>query len=105
MLMKVRFTKRARHEFFHLVDVFTEFAGQKAANNFIERFNAIGEQLCRHPYTGYPEPLLMGRKKLYRTKTINKNYRIIYYVARINVWIVDIWDRRRNPSALKKRLK
>ena len=103
--MKVRFTKQARRNFFHIVDVFAEFAGQRYADNFIDKFYKIGEQLRKYPFIGHPEPLLKNRKRLYRSKAINENYRIIYYIARTNIWIVDIWDRRRNPDALKKGLK
>ncbi len=103
--MKVRFTKQARKEFFRIVDVFAEYAGQNYADKFINKVVSIGNQLCKYPSIGHPEYLLKGRKRLYQAKAVNENYRIIYYVARTYIWIVDIWDRRRNPTSLTKRLK
>ena len=103
--MKVRFTRQARIEFFRIVDVFTEYAGQRYAQTFIDKVTDIGSLLNKFPFAGHPEPLLKERKRLYRAKSINENYRVIYYVAKTYIWIVDIWDRRRNPAFLTKRVK
>ena len=43
--MKVRFTKQARKEFFRVVDMFAEVAGQRYADIFIDKVYGIGEQL------------------------------------------------------------
>lgn len=102
--MKLRFTKQARQEFLQIVDVFIEFAGERNANKFITKMNLCGERLLKQPLSGHPEELLAGRKRLYRSLSINANYRLIYHVTSTTIWIVDIWDRRRDPLKLAERI-
>ena len=103
--MKVRFNKPAKQEFLRIVSVFVDYAGQIYADRFIDKVVDIAGQLSKFPYIGHPEQLLAGRKRLYRAIPINENYRIIYYVSATTVWLVDIWDRRRNQERLEKRIK
>ena len=102
--MLLRFNKRAREEFLRLVDIFCEYAGNKAADRFIERVQSCGESIRKFPTSSHPEPLLSECKYLYRAKSINENYRLIYRVTQTTIWIVDIWDRRRDPEKLVKRI-
>lgn len=39
------------------------------------------------------------------TRSANKNYRMIYHVTKNTIWIVDVWDRRNDPSKLVSRIK
>ena len=103
--MKLQFTKQAREEYLRIVSVFAEFAGTRSANQFIERVRNRGETLLKHPEVGHPETLLSDRKRLYRSISINQNYSIIYHVTKTTIWIVDIWDRRRNPARLTARIR
>ena len=103
--MKLRFTKQARIAFLQIVDIFVEYAGQRPANLFIEKTNQCDNKLLKYPHTGHPEELLADRKRLYRTISINTNYRLIYHVTSTTIWIVDVWDRRRDPLKLTKRIK
>ena len=103
--MKLQFTKQAREEYLRIVSVFAEFAGTRSANLFLERVRDRGETLLKHPEVGHPESLLSDRKRLYRSISINKNYRFIYHVTNTTIWIVDIWDRRRDPARLAARIR
>ena len=103
--MKLQFTKQAREEYLRIVSVFAEFAGTRSANLFLERVRDRGETLLKHPEVGHPESLLSDRKRLYRSISINKNYRFIYHVTKTTIWIVDIWDRRRDPARLAARIR
>ena len=103
--MQLRFTKRARTEFLRIVDVYAEYAGQRSADKFIDKMRKCGESILKYPTASHPEMLLEGRKRLYRSKTLTENYRVIYHVTGTSVWIDDIWDGRRNPARLVKRIK
>lgn len=103
--MKLQFTKQAREEYLRIVSVFAEFAGTRSANLFIERVRDRGTTLLKHPEIGHPESLLADRDRLYRSISINKNYSFIYHVTKTTIWIVDIWDRRRDPAKLTARIK
>ena len=103
--MKLQFTKQAREEYLRIVSVFAEFAGTRSANLFIERVRDRGTTLMKHPEVGHPETLLSGRNRMYRSISVNKNYSFIYHVTKTTIWIVDIWDRRQNPTRLAARIK
>lgn len=58
--------KRAEKELYrYLVKGFLEF-GEFTANRFAATVAGINEDLSRYPETGFPEPLLRDRKRLYR---------------------------------------
>ena len=92
--MQLQFTKQAREEYLRIVAVFAEFAGTRSASLFIERVRERGATM-----------LSSDRKRMYRSISINKNYYFIYHVTKTIIWIVDIWDRRQNPSRLTARIK
>ena len=102
--MRLQFTKRARLEFLRIVDVYAEYAGQRYADRFIDKVDGCIKDIILFPTANHPETLLSDRKFLYRAKTINDNYRIIYHVTSATIWIDDIWDRRCNPAKLTKRI-
>ena len=103
--MQLQFTKQARTEYLRIVSVFAEFAGVRSSGNFIDRVKNKGEMLLKHPFIGHPETLLSNRSRDYRAISINKNYRMIYYVSNDTIWIVDFGDRRNNPAKLLVRVK
>ena len=56
----------------------------------------------RFPDTGFPEPLLVRRKKLFRAAILNRNYKMIYYVDNDTIWVAAIWDMRMHPNRLRR---
>lgn len=103
--MQIQFTEQARGEYLRIVSVFAEYAGTRSANLFIERVRERGATLLNYPEVGHPEPLLADRKRLYRSISINKNYRFVYHITKTIIWIADIWDRRLDPAKLVARIK
>ncbi len=102
--MQVRFTTTARTELKRIIDVFIEFSGPMSAEKFSEAVEKQIQNLLKYPAIGHPEPLLEGHRYLFRSKSITKNYRIIYHVQEDTIWIYDFWDRRRDPEKLKSRI-
>ena len=103
----VVWTKRAkamRRSFYH--NGVIEF-GLTTAEKTAQIIEDIADDLSRWPETGFPEPLLKGTIPLYRSRHINKRYKIIYWYDEPNdtVVIEDIWDSRRSPENLTKRMK
>ena len=106
-MAKVKWQKRAEKELYrYLVRGFLEF-GEATANKFSAKVAAINADLEKFPETGFPEPLLRDRKKLYRARHIVGRFKLIYYYATSTdtVHVADIWDTRREPSSLTKRIK
>ena len=81
--------------------------GVSVAISTAERINSIAENLRKWPTSGFPEPLLKNSPRLYRSKHINKRFKLIYRFEedREMVYIEDIWDTRRAPQNLVKRIK
>ena len=98
--MRYRITKPAQQAFEHIYDTFFEFAGKRYADQMVDRVDDRLNTLLKHPFIGHPETLLSNRSRDYRAISINKNYRMIYYVSNDTIWIVDFWDRRNNPAKL-----
>ena len=81
-----------------------EVKWQKRAEKELYQLSA---ELERYPEIGFPEPLLKERNKLYRARHINKRFKLIYYYSEKTdtLHVVDIWDSKREPQSLAKRIK
>lgn len=81
--------------------------GQTTAIQFVQRTNYIVEIIRKHPRAGIREPLLKGRKKVYRYFHLVGSLKIIYYYLESSdtIRIIDIWDSRREPNKLAKRVR
>lgn len=95
-----------------VLDIYVENAyhefGASTAKKWLLEKETIEWRLERYP-TSYPfEELLLGRKIQYRRcSMMNRRFRLIYYFDETDdvIHIVDIWDSKRNPKALIKRIK
>ena len=106
-MAQIKWQKRAEKELYrYLVKGFLEF-GETTANAFAGKVTAINKDLERFPETGYPEPLLKDRKKLYRARHVLSRFKIIdyYNVETDTGHVADIWDMRRDPAKLANRIK
>ena len=45
--MQLRFTKQARTEFFRIVDVYAEYAGQRSADKIIDKMKKCIESILK----------------------------------------------------------
>ena len=103
----VRWNKRPRQLWReYLLYGLNEF-GKTTAIRFVNKTNRVVAQLEKYPETGFPEPLLKGKDKVYRAYHQLPHLKIIYrfFPSSETVRIVDIWDTRRSPQTLKKRIK
>ena len=80
--------------------------GQTTARKTSQAIDDIADDLSRWPTSGFPEPQLKDAPYLYRAKHINKRFKLIYrYEEKKDlVYIEDIWDTRRAPHNLTKRI-
>ena len=92
----VVYVKNARIEF-----------GETTAKRWLKERKNIEWRLERYPESYPPEELLVGRKLQYRRcSMMNRRFKLIYFYeeSRNVVHVVDIWDVRRNPKVLTKRV-
>ena len=81
--------------------------GPLTAKKTYLKTETIAADLAKWPTSGHPEQLLLGESPLYRAKPINDRFRIIYWYDEENdiVSIEDIWDTKRSPDNLTRRIK
>ena len=105
-MAKVIWNKQASEEWrARLLYGLGEF-GQTTAVHFVRRTNLVVERIRNNPAIGYPEPLLRNRKKMYRAYHIVGPLKLIYYYVKSSdtIRIADVWDMRREPQKLSKRI-
>lgn len=105
--MKCRWTRQATKEYLKISSyIFNQF-GRKSALDFVAGMEQWDEYLCSYPDLGSIELLLANRKRFtYRSICINRYNKLIYTISSDGtVTIIDIWDTRRNPKTLAKRIK
>lgn len=91
----------------YVENAYNEF-GTTTAKRWQQERKDIEWRLERHPASYPPEDLLSERSILYRRcSMMNRRFRLIYHYDEENdvVHIMDIWDSRRNPHTLIKRIK
>jgi len=81
--------------------------GETTALNFVQRTNYIIEIISKYPKAGIREPLLRNRRNVYRYFHIVGSLKLLYYYVEKTdtVRISDVWDSRREPTNLKKRIR
>lgn len=91
---------------------FVEYAGLEFGKTTAQRWQkerkAIEWRLERFPESYPPEELLWRNDIIHRRCHImNRRFKIIYHYDKVKdtVHVVDIWDTKRNPSALIRRIK
>lgn len=105
--MKYQWRKQAEKQMAQEVRYCTYAFGAQVALNFIDSINKQVLLLSSHPHIGKVEPLLVHKKRHeYRSLVVHKHFKLIYYVesACDTIYIVDLWDTRREPAALTNRL-
>lgn len=87
----------------HIDYALTEF-GRKAVSNWYKDLQRIEAQMAVHPESFTPEPLLVHRRKTYRSAIIMKNFKLIHFydLESDTVYIDYIWDMRMKPAKLRK---
>lgn len=95
-----------------LLGQFIEYAalefGKSTALRWVSEVQSFENRVKSFPEAYPPEELLLGRSPLFRRRHLmNRRFKIIYYYdeAEDVVHVVDIWDTKRNPSALICRIK
>ena len=107
-MAKIIWEENATQEYWDYVENAGKEYGKTTAQRWQKERKAIEWRLERFPDSYPPEDLLLGRDILYRRcHLMNRRFKIIYYYDESEdvVHVVDIWDTKRNPSALIRRIK
>ncbi len=81
--------------------------GQTTMNRHISRIEEIENRLHRYPLSFPLEPLLRGKRRKYRGAHLLGRFEVIYYYSERSrcVFVVRLWDMRRNPDTLAYNLR
>ena len=81
--------------------------GPKTANRLIDDVGKLGKRLEKYPKSGFPETLLEGKEHKYRSCTIRKRFKMVYFYDESAdiVHVMDFWDMRMSPARLINRMK
>ena len=103
MVMKVEWSKHALKEIRRIFSWLESEAGGKTARRIVKALYNHADILATNPRIGQREELLDGLPVEFR-RLVDGNYKIVYTIDGTIVVIVDVWDCRRNPSALRRRV-
>ena len=105
-MAEVIWNKQAENEWRKKLLYSLDEFGQTTAIHFVQRTNDIVTIIRKHPKAGLREPLLRHKKKIYRYFHLVGSLKLLYYYVESSdtIRIADIWDSRREPSKLQKRI-
>lgn len=81
--------------------------GKRVAERFIDSVDRQVLLLTTNPLMGMHVPELDTPRRKYRTLLVHKLFKLVYYVDEKNsaLYIVSLWDVRRDPSKLISRIR
>lgn len=103
--MKYRISTIFQREMNSIVEYIADNFGKQYALEFIEEVQRNIRQIVKYPEASAVEPLLMERQTTFRSKIVSKHNKAIYYIKGDAVYFVDLWDMRRHPDKLSKRIR
>ena len=106
-MVRVIWRKKALRDLEQLLEkAYLEY-GQTTMNRHIESLEEIEKRLTSYPDSYPPEPLLRNKKKRYRGAHLLGRFEIIYYHSPKSkrVYVVRLWDMRRDPDLMVRNLK
>jgi plasmid stabilization system protein ParE len=72
------------------------------AYRVINEIQDLGNSLIINPYKFQECVELPTKNHVYRKATYARNYKIIYKIVRLQIWILDVFHGKRNPASLRK---
>ena len=101
-IKKILWKNAARSKYKNTAQWYYYNMGKKAALKFSEGIIKDIYRIKSQPYIGSQELLLIDQPIEFRSLVSHKNAKIIYYIDKGILYIVDLWDCRQNTDSLKK---
>ena len=98
--MKLRVKQEAKRRFKEILSEGKERFGARVANRLYQTYRHSIKLLEQNPYMGQVEPALLEEPECYRGLCIHEHYKLIYRIERNIIYVVDVWDTRREPRQL-----
>lgn len=104
MEFKVTWTETALSSLDEIFDFYVD-KSVAVAEDMVNRLYFSAKPLKTFPFAGPIEPLLKNRRMVYRSLVVEKHFKLIYCVENKDVFIMSVWDTRRNPDFLSRMMK
>jgi len=102
--MRVEWSPLAEEAWQEIANYIFDTFGIQALLDYSEITDTWMDTLVNNPLVASKEELLAHRSKNYRSIAIHKLSKVIYYIENEVVYIADVWDTRRSPKTLTRRL-
>lgn len=102
--MVIRWYAAAERRLKEIFDYYLDAAGRKTAMKIAAGIRDSAESLGTMPFMASTEPLLEQDMEGFRSLIVKKQYKVIYFIEDEIIYVVDVWDCRQDPQALKKRV-
>lgn len=99
--MEVVWDKAAEADFITLLSYLEDNFGMKSARTFRQKVLAYTNSLAEHPKLGHSEPELEISGTIFRSLLIDKPCKLVYTLTPVHIFIIALWDTRRNPDSLR----
>ncbi len=103
--MIIRWSYKAQKQQDAVADYIFEEFGALALRKFYQKIDKVEAELVESPELGKVEPLLVHRKKVYRSIVLTKKNKLVYSIDKDCICVHALWDTRREPKAQASRLK
>lgn len=103
--MNYQWRKSAERQLKKDVEYCIRMFGTKVALQFVNSIDRQVLLLAANPHIGIVEPLLTQRRHEYRSLVVHEHYKLVYYIKEDTLYIVDLWDTRREPKGLAHRIR
>jgi plasmid stabilization system protein ParE len=100
-VMKVEWQEPAQRRIQEIFDYYTSVAGIRTARRITRKIVERTRILARNPMAGEREWLLEDQPHEYR-RLVERDYKIVYRIDGDTVFIVVVWDCRRDPADLRE---
>lgn len=104
-MVEVIWSKRANRERIAILTYGAETFGKLASSKLNAQIESYTVLLVENPHLGIIEPLLVERRREYRSVVVHEHYKLIYYIKGKSLYITDLWDTRREPAKLARRIR
>jgi len=98
--MKLYYSQRATRSLNNIYEFLCEKSSRAAAIIHNEILDEV-DKLLLFPLMAHLEEELQDRKFEYRSLVVHYTYKVIYRIEEQKIYIVDVWDCRRDPEKLQ----
>ncbi len=102
--MRVETTLQAERALDNILSCSTDIYGKETIKKFYSNLKLYRHLLANNPLMGIEERDFSNAIFTYRSVVIHPLFKVIYTIKDNVLYIADIWDTRRDPELLRKRL-